>query len=120
MEAAMNDTILALCQRLQDIGWATALRESQFMFPVVEGIHLLGLAFILGPVLMLDFRLTGIAWRNQPVSKIAQSRYACRTRSGCAAAKAGSALHASAMRTAISPRLAMSSVRIGLDITITS
>ncbi|MFM2126162.1 MAG: hypothetical protein RL328_2613 [Acidobacteriota bacterium] len=73
MEAAMNDTILALCQRLQDIGWATALRESQFMFPIVEGIHLLGLAFILGPVLMLDFRLAGVAWRDLPVSKVAKT-----------------------------------------------
>jgi hypothetical protein len=60
-------------QWLQDLGWTTALRESQYMFPIVEGIHLLGLAFILGPVLMLDFRLTGIAWRDQPVSRIANS-----------------------------------------------
>lgn len=72
-KGAMNATILELCQRLQDIGWATALRESQFMFPIVEGIHLLGLAFILGPVLMLDFRLAGIAWRDLPVSRVAKT-----------------------------------------------
>ena len=69
----MNDTILAICQQIQDMGWATALRESQLMFPVIEGIHLLGLAFILGPVLMLDFRLAGIAWRDLPVSKVANT-----------------------------------------------
>lgn len=55
------------------MGWATALRESSLAFPVVEGIHLLGLAFLLGPVLMLDFRLAGLAWRDQPVSKIAKA-----------------------------------------------
>jgi hypothetical protein len=70
---AMSDTLLDLCQRLQDIGWATALRESQLMFPIVEGVHLLGLAIFLGPVLMLDFRLAGLAWRDVPVSKIAKT-----------------------------------------------
>jgi hypothetical protein len=69
----MSATILEYCQRLQDISWATALRESQYMFPIVEGLHLLGLAFIMGPVLMLDFRLAGIAWNDTPVSKIAKT-----------------------------------------------
>ena len=64
---------LQFLQWLEGLGWTTALRESQLMFPIVEGIHLLGLAFILGPVLMLDFRLSGFAWRDQPVSKIAKS-----------------------------------------------
>jgi hypothetical protein len=62
--------LLAICQTIQSWSWAVALRESQFMFPVIEGIHLLGLAFILGPVLMLDLRLAGAAWRDEPVSRI--------------------------------------------------
>jgi len=69
----MSATLLELCQRLQDVRWATDLRESQLMFPIVEGIHLLGLALIMGPVLMLDFRLAGIAWKDTPVSKIAKT-----------------------------------------------
>jgi hypothetical protein len=52
----MSDLLLDYCHRLQDMGWATALRESQLMFPFIEGLHLIGLAFIIGPVLMLDFR----------------------------------------------------------------
>lgn len=58
---------------LRELGWTTALRESEYMFPVVEGIHLLGIALMLGPVLMLDLRLTGIAWTDKPVSKIAKA-----------------------------------------------
>ncbi len=69
----MSATILEYCQALQDMAWATALRESQLMFPIIEGLHLLGLAFIMGPVLMLDFRLAGIAWNDTPVSKIAKT-----------------------------------------------
>ncbi|MEI9811934.1 MAG: DUF6644 family protein [Acidobacteriota bacterium] len=69
----MSATILELCERLQAVGWATDLRESTLMFPLIEGLHLIGLAFILGPVLMLDFRLAGIAWKDTPVSKIAKT-----------------------------------------------
>jgi hypothetical protein len=69
----MSDYLLELCQSLQSIGWATELRESQLAFPAVEGLHLLGLAFIMGPVLMLDLRLIGWIWRETPVSKIAQT-----------------------------------------------
>jgi hypothetical protein len=65
--------MIEFLQWLEGLGWTTALRESQYMFPIVEGIHLLGLAFILGPVLMLDFRLVGFAWRDQPVSRIAKA-----------------------------------------------
>jgi hypothetical protein len=67
----MSATILQFLEWLHTVQWATALRESTLMFPLIEGTHLIGLAFILGPVLMLDFRLSGIAWRDQPVSKIA-------------------------------------------------
>ena len=68
----MSFTILGVCQWLQGTGWATSLRESQLAFPLVEGTHLLGLAFILGPVLMFDLRLSGVAWRDHAVSKIAR------------------------------------------------
>jgi uncharacterized membrane protein len=69
----MSDLLLEYATQLQNVGWATALRESQLMFPFIEGLHLLGLAFIMGPVLMLDFRLAGIAWQDTPVSKIAKT-----------------------------------------------
>src|ERR1700723_3582676 len=45
-------SILDICQTLQDMGPATSLRESQFMFPLLEGSHLLGLALMMAPVLM--------------------------------------------------------------------
>ena len=63
-------SILAICQWLQDMPVATALRESQYVFPVVEGTHLLGLALMMGPVMMFDLRLAGVLWRSEPASKI--------------------------------------------------
>ena len=33
-----------LCQWLQDLSWATDLRESEWMFPIIEGTHVIALA----------------------------------------------------------------------------
>ncbi len=63
-------SILEICQWLQDMGPATALRESLLMFPIVEGTHLLGLALMMAPIAMFDLRLLGVAWKDEPVSKI--------------------------------------------------
>lgn len=50
----------------------TAIRESIWLFPVVEASHLLGLAMIGGAVLIVDLRLFGWGVRSQPVAKIAR------------------------------------------------
>jgi hypothetical protein len=63
-------SILETCQWLQDMPWATALRESQYMFPILEGTHLLGIALMMGPVLMFDLRLMGVLWKTEPAAKI--------------------------------------------------
>ena len=62
--------LLSLCEWLQNTGFGTYIRESTLAFPVIEGSHLLGLAAMLGPTLMFDLRLTGLAWKNEPVTKI--------------------------------------------------
>jgi hypothetical protein len=63
-------SIVEICQALQDMPPATALRESQFMFPFIEGTHLLGLALMMAPVLMFDLRLIGVLWKKEPASSI--------------------------------------------------
>jgi len=63
-------SILAICAWLQDMPLATSLRESQFMFPLVEGTHLLGLALMMAPVAMLDLRLAGVLWKDEQATKI--------------------------------------------------
>lgn len=65
--------LLQMCEAIREWGWSTALRESLLVFPIIEGLHLLGIALMLGPVLMLDLRLAGFAWTDQPVSKVAKT-----------------------------------------------
>ena len=45
---------------------------SVYLFPVVEAVHLLGLAVMGGAVLIVDMRLAGLGLRNQPVARIAK------------------------------------------------
>jgi uncharacterized protein DUF6644 len=63
-------SLLGFCQWLQDTNLGTALRESQYMFPIVEGAHVLGLAVSVGVIFMVDLRLIGIRMRNEAFSDI--------------------------------------------------
>jgi hypothetical protein len=48
------------------------IRTSNWLFPVIEAIHLLGLAVVGGAVLIVDLRLFGFGLRRQPVAQLAQ------------------------------------------------
>jgi hypothetical protein len=48
------------------------MRESRWLFPAIEGIHLIGFALIGGAVLVVDLRLLGFGLWRQPTAQIAQ------------------------------------------------
>lgn len=47
--------------RLAQSEFAVSIRESEFAFPVLESVHLIGAALFFGSILMLDLRLLGMA-----------------------------------------------------------
>lgn len=47
------------------------VRESVWLFPVLEAVHLLGLCMLGGAVLLVDLRMLGLTMRNQPVTGLA-------------------------------------------------
>ena len=47
------------------------LRNSRVLFPIVESIHLIGLALFVGTLLLIDLGLLGCAMRRQPVHEVA-------------------------------------------------
>lgn len=65
-------TILEICQYLQDTEFGTSLRESQYMFPLVETAHVLGLGASVGLILWTDLRLLGRVLRREPVGEVMQ------------------------------------------------
>lgn len=47
------------------------LRNSRIIFPIIESIHLIGLALFVGTLLLVDLGLLGVAMRRQPVTQVA-------------------------------------------------
>lgn len=50
--------------------FATAVRESTWMFPTFETLHVLCIALVVGTIMIVDFRLINVASRHRPVSEI--------------------------------------------------
>jgi hypothetical protein len=62
--------LVPLSQALYDSQFGTALRESRYAFPIVEGSHLLGLAFSVGLIALTDLRLIGVFLPTEAVAGI--------------------------------------------------
>jgi len=46
------------------------LNNNEWAFPLCEIIHILGFAFSIGTVALVDLRLLGLAFKSQPASKV--------------------------------------------------
>jgi hypothetical protein len=64
--------LLPFFQWCENTGLGAAIRASQWLFPVIESIHLLALALIGGAVLIVNLRLLGLGLRRQPVAQLAR------------------------------------------------
>ena len=47
-----------------------AIRDSTWLFPLIEACHLVGLGLTVGAVLIVDLRLLGVGLRRQPVAQL--------------------------------------------------
>ncbi len=70
-------TLIEIAQLLENSEFGTALRESQYMFPIVEGLHLLGLALSFGLIFFIDLRLLGLFLPGVPISLILYQFRSC-------------------------------------------
>ena len=64
--------LLPLFESLEASAIGEAIRNSLWLFPIIESFHLVGLAVIGGAILVVDFRLLGLGLRTQPVSRLAR------------------------------------------------
>lgn len=60
------------CQWLYQSGIGTAIRDSVWIFPIIETIHVLGITLLVGTVAILDLRLLGLVLKHTGVSQIAR------------------------------------------------
>ncbi|ATG89815.1 DUF6644 family protein [Methylomonas koyamae] len=65
-------SLLEFAQTLYDSEFGTGLRESVLVFPIIEGLHLICLAFSVGLIFFVDLRLLGWFLPKVPVHSILQ------------------------------------------------
>ena len=64
--------LLPLFQWFEATKIGTVVRESLWLFPVIQCGHLLALAMLGGSVLVVDLRLLGLGLREQPIDGLAR------------------------------------------------
>lgn len=57
--------------RLQDLSLPTQIRESDWMFPTIETVHVFALVLVVGSIMTVDLRLLGLANKERPFSQVA-------------------------------------------------
>lgn len=62
--------MLEFCRRLQDSAFGTALLESQYLWLILESIHVLSLSVSVGLLAIADLRLIGKFRRHEPVTAV--------------------------------------------------
>ena len=61
-------SLYEICEWLQESYYATAIRESIWVFPIIEGTHVLALGLSVGTIMWFDLRLLGFGMRRHSVS----------------------------------------------------
>ena len=57
--------MLEFCQWLDQTAVGSTIRQSLWLFPAIETVHLLGMAALVGTISVLDLRLLGWAMRRE-------------------------------------------------------
>jgi hypothetical protein len=63
--------LFQICQSIYNTRLSTSIRESVWVFPIIETIHVLGITVLVGTIAIFDLRLLGVIMRREPVSGIA-------------------------------------------------
>jgi hypothetical protein len=60
-----------LFTRLQDMDFPTQIRESGYLFPTIETVHVFALVLVVGSIMTVDLRLLGVTNRDRHFSHLA-------------------------------------------------
>ncbi len=59
-----------LLNQIENSGIGTAIRESTWLFPTIETLHVLTIVLVVGSIMVVDLRLINVASRVRPVSEL--------------------------------------------------
>src|SRR5881628_3048007 len=57
-------------ESLQSSNLATRIRDSLYLFPLIESFHVIGLTLVFGTIVIVDLRLLGIASTGRPFTRV--------------------------------------------------
>jgi hypothetical protein len=66
-------TIASLAEALEATPIGTAIAESRYAFPIIEGTHLIALSVSVGLIFLTDLRLMGLFLRQIPAATVLHS-----------------------------------------------
>lgn len=64
--------LLPVFQWLENTAVGSTVRGSMWLFPAIEGVHLMAFAVIGGAIVLVDLRLLGLGLRHQPIAVVAR------------------------------------------------
>ena len=67
----METSLLPFFEWCEATAIGHAIRDSAWLFPVIEAVHLLGLSALGGSLLVLDLRMLGLGLRRQSIVELA-------------------------------------------------
>lgn len=65
--------ILALAEAVESSAFGSAIAESRYAFPIIEGTHLIALSVSVGLIFLTDLRLMGLFLREIPAAEVLRS-----------------------------------------------
>jgi len=68
-----EDSWLWLFEWFEMTSIGVVVRESIWMFPVIEAVHLLGLCMLGGALLVVDLRMLGLGLRRQTIGELSEN-----------------------------------------------
>src|SRR5258707_1286361 len=60
------------CMWLNATPWSTYIREGDYPFPIIETVHIIGLAFSVGVIMWLDLRFLDLIMTDQPIVEMVE------------------------------------------------
>ena len=64
-------SIAGVLSTLESSGVAETIRESLYLFPLIESVHVIGLTMVFGTIAIVDLRLLGIASTRRSFRRVA-------------------------------------------------
>jgi len=83
------------CAWLESTSVAAAIRQSTWLFPAIETLHVLATVIVVGSVTMLDLRLLNVAYKDRSIREVHEDVLPWTWTSFAVAAIAGSLLFSS-------------------------